>query len=206
MLDELSRAAMLESMKLVAATEVPPRHRVRSMQDNAVRFARSCYDHLAGQAGVAITDALVDLGYIVLTDEGGEVTPLGEQFFHAFGADVSSAHQSRRLFCRPLPRLERASLLHQRCCRRRNSQRLLELDWFRRIPQTRALALTPRGRAELSNVLLIQLNDDEDSAPTIALARPDSIALSIGTIPTLNEQMSEPHPRQVACNSSCHLV
>ena len=53
-------AAMLESMKLVAAIDVPPRHRVRSSQDDAVRFARSCYDHLAGQAGVAIADALVD--------------------------------------------------------------------------------------------------------------------------------------------------
>jgi DNA-binding transcriptional ArsR family regulator len=157
-------AAMLESMKLVAAIEVPPRHRVRSVQDNAVRFARSCYDHLAGHAGVAITDALVDLGYIVLTDEGGEVTPSGEQFFHAFGADVSSAHQSRRLFCEPCLDWSERRYHIRGVVGAAILSRLLELDWFRRIPQTRALALTPRGRAELSNVLLIQFND-EDSAP-----------------------------------------
>src|SRR5215475_11231429 len=51
--------AMLESMKLVAAIEVPPRHHPRSAREEEARFARSCYDHLAGQAGVAITDALV---------------------------------------------------------------------------------------------------------------------------------------------------
>jgi hypothetical protein len=72
-------AAMLESMKLVAAIEVPPRHRARSARDAAVRFARSCYDHLAGWAGVAITDALVAMGHIVLTDEGGEVTTPSHQ-------------------------------------------------------------------------------------------------------------------------------
>src|ERR1700740_61063 len=49
-------ATMLESIKVVAAIEVPPRRQPRSATDDALRFARSCYDHLAGQAGVAVTD------------------------------------------------------------------------------------------------------------------------------------------------------
>jgi DNA-binding transcriptional ArsR family regulator len=55
-------ATMLESMKVVAAIEVPPRRQPRSANDDALRFARSCYDHLAGQVGVAVTDALVAMG------------------------------------------------------------------------------------------------------------------------------------------------
>jgi DNA-binding transcriptional ArsR family regulator len=66
-------ATMLESIKVVAAIEVPPRHQPRSAHDDALRFARSCYDHLAGQVGVAITDALVAMGHIVLSDEGALV-------------------------------------------------------------------------------------------------------------------------------------
>jgi DNA-binding transcriptional ArsR family regulator len=73
-------AGMLESIKLVAAIEVPPRHLPRSAQDQALRFARSCYDHLAGEAGVAITDPLVAMGHLVLSDEGGELTPSGHRF------------------------------------------------------------------------------------------------------------------------------
>ena len=73
-------ATMLESIKVVAAIEVPPRLHPRSAKDDAVRFARSCYDHLAGQVGVAVTDALVAMGHIVLTDEGGEVTSSGGRF------------------------------------------------------------------------------------------------------------------------------
>src|SRR3981081_1656226 len=65
---------MLERLKGVAAIGVPPRRQPRSANDDALRFARSCYDHLAGQVGVAVTDALVAMGRIVLTDEGGEVT------------------------------------------------------------------------------------------------------------------------------------
>jgi DNA-binding transcriptional ArsR family regulator len=39
-------ATMLESIKVVAAIEVPPRRHPRSANDEALRFARSCYDHL----------------------------------------------------------------------------------------------------------------------------------------------------------------
>jgi DNA-binding transcriptional ArsR family regulator len=157
-------AAMLESMKLVAAIEVPPRHRARSARDDAVRFARSCYDHLAGRAGVAVADALVAMGHIVLTDEGGEVTTSGEQFLCSFGADLSPGPRSRRLFCQPcLDWSERryhirgvvgAAILH----------RLLELNWFERIPGARALDLTPRGRSGLSDVFRIEFNDETRQA------------------------------------------
>src|SRR5262249_24910602 len=93
-------ARMLESMRLVAGVEVPPRHRPRWTQDEAIRFARSCYDHLAGWAGVAITDALVANGHVVLTDEGGELTRSGEQFLGMFGADLVARARSR-IFCQP---------------------------------------------------------------------------------------------------------
>ncbi len=92
-------ATMLESMKVVAAIEVPPRRQPRSANDDALRFARSCYDHLAGQLGVAVTDALVAMGHVVLTNEGGEVTSSGERFLSAFGVDLRP--RTRRIFCQP---------------------------------------------------------------------------------------------------------
>src|SRR5258708_13142470 len=39
-----------------------PRRQPGAANDDALRFARSCYDHLAGQVGVAVTDALVAMG------------------------------------------------------------------------------------------------------------------------------------------------
>ena len=104
-------ATMLESIKVVAAMEVPPRRQPRSANDDALRFARSCYDHLAGQVGVAVTDALVAMGHVVLTDEGGEVTSSGGHFLSAFGADLRPRNSAD--FLPALSRLERASLSPQ---------------------------------------------------------------------------------------------
>ena len=155
-------ARMLESMKLVAAIEVPPRHRPRSAHDEAIRFARTCYDHLAGRAGVAITDALVAMEHVVLTDEGGELTPSGERFLGAFGADLATRARSR-IFCQPcldwterryhLKGLVGAAIL----------DRLLELAWFERASGTRALRLTPAGRAGLLELFGIELGDGPDT-------------------------------------------
>src|SRR5262245_44974520 len=73
-------AKMLEGIKAVAALETPPRYQPRSAQDDALRLARTCYDHLAGQLGVALADSLVRKKYVILNDEGGELTATGRRF------------------------------------------------------------------------------------------------------------------------------
>src|ERR1700730_15522218 len=82
-------ARMLESIIAVAAIEVPARYQARSVRDEALRFARTCYDHLAGQVGVAIADALVANGYIVLSEDGGAVTDAGVRFLTGLGAELN---------------------------------------------------------------------------------------------------------------------
>jgi DNA-binding transcriptional ArsR family regulator len=153
-------AGMLESIKLVAAIEAPPRHQPRSAHDEALRFARSCYDHLAGRAAVDITEALVSMGHMVLTDEGGELTVSGERFLSGFGADLTARSRSRRIFCQPcldwterryhLKGLVGAAIL----------QRLLELGWFRRVSGSRALRLTPSGKEGLHKLFHIEFEDE----------------------------------------------
>jgi DNA-binding transcriptional ArsR family regulator len=160
-------AGMLESLKLVAAIEVPPRHQPRSAADDALRFARSCYDHLAGRAGVAVTDALVAMGHILLTDDGGEVTASGERFLRTFGVDLTSP--TRRLFCQPcldwserryhLKGLVGAAILRQ----------LLQLGWLQRVSGSRALRLTPAGRAGLPEIFHIELDDGHQCHSKVAV-------------------------------------
>ena len=163
-------ARMLESIKLVAAFDLPPRHHPRSALDEAVRFARSCYDHLAGQAGVAITDVLVAMGHVVLTDEGGELTSSGVRFLSTFGADLMSPPRTRRVFCQPcldwterryhLKGLVGAAIL----------RRLLELGWFKRVPGSRALRLTSSGRIGLSETFHVEFDDNGRPSGRIEVA------------------------------------
>jgi hypothetical protein len=151
-------ARMLESIIAVAAIDVPPRYQPRSIQDDALRFARTCYDHLAGQVGVAIADALVANGHIVLTEDGGELTAAGTRFLTEFGADLNA--RGKRVFCRPcLDWSERrphvAGLVGAEIWRR-----CLELGWFKRERDSRALRLTTAGRAGLRDTFGIDLTTE----------------------------------------------
>ena len=155
-------ARMLESIKAVAAIETPPRHRPRSARDDALCFARSCYDHLAGQCGVAVTDALIRRGHLVLGDDGGELTPAGEKFLCAFGADLVPPAGSRRLFCQPCLDWSERRYHIKGVVGSAILDRLLAIGWFKRERDTRALRLTPAGRAGLADTFGIEY---ADSAP-----------------------------------------
>ena len=151
-------ATMLESIKVVAAIEVSPRRQPRSANDDALRFARSCYDHLAGRVGVAVTDALVAMGHIVLTDEGGEVTSSGGRFLSAFGADLTP--RTRRIFCQPCLDWSERRYHLKGLVGARILDRLLELGWLKRVSDSRALQLTSSGRAGLSEIFQIEISNE----------------------------------------------
>jgi DNA-binding transcriptional ArsR family regulator len=142
-------AEMLEGIMAVAA-DLPARHRPVSALDEAMRAARSCYDHVAGKLGVGVTDTLRERGHLVLADEGGEITDGGVAFLRDFGVDLDAARRRRRIFCRPCldwterrPHLGGAigAALAQRC---------FALGWFERRRDSRALKITTAGRRGLS--------------------------------------------------------
>jgi DNA-binding transcriptional ArsR family regulator len=151
-------ARMLESIKAVAAIETPPRHQPRSAQDDALRFARSCYDHLAGRLGVALADALVAKKFVVLSEEGGEVTKAGARFLGQFGAALDSKTAGKRIFCRAcLDWSERryhvagwvGSEIWRRC---------LELGWLARQRDSRAVRVTPAGKSGLREAFGVKID------------------------------------------------
>ena len=154
-------ARMMESIERVAEIEVPPRFRPKSIKDDKLRFARTCYDHLAGQVGVAIADALIANGSVVLGDEGGEVTEAGTDFLMEFGVQLTQKSRSRRLFCQPCldwseRRFHIAGHVGAEICRR-----CLELGWLKRERDSRALQLTASGKAGLSAQFAIDLDNPE---------------------------------------------
>jgi DNA-binding transcriptional ArsR family regulator len=163
-------AGMLENIKAVAAIEVPPRHQPRSAEDDALRFARTCYDHLAGQLGVAIADALIANGSVVLGDDGGEVTEAGARLLADFGANLASKSSGKRIFCRPCldwseRRYHIAGHVGAEICRR-----CLELGWLGRQRDTRAVKLTAAGRAGFRETFGVDLDRPARAQPIAASA------------------------------------
>jgi hypothetical protein len=125
-------------------------------RNGALRHARTCYDHLAGEIAVAITDSLSAAGYIELSGEGGLLTGPGADFLQRrLGIDLSAAGQarssgsSRRVFCRPCldwseRRFHLAGAVGSALC-----ACYFERGWMRRAEGTRAVGITPPGRLAL---------------------------------------------------------
>ena len=149
---------MLESIMAVAA-DGPSRYQPRWRGGDALRMARTCYDHLAGRLGVALADALLERDHVALSDDGGMVTPAGEEFFIGFGINLREAGPSRRTFCRPcLDWSERRTHLAG-AVGAALAARCFEVDWISRGRDTRAVHVTDKGKHGFSNTFGIELAD-----------------------------------------------
>jgi DNA-binding transcriptional ArsR family regulator len=122
-----------------------------------LRFARSCYDHVAGRLGVAITEALVTRQFLHENGREYALTPTGEGWFTAFGVDLAAARKHRRAFARRcLDWSERRSHLAGALGAALLDQ-LLSRGWVERQDGERTLLLTPAGEDRLATELGIYL-------------------------------------------------
>ena len=127
----------------------PRRAVVTGPRDKAMRAARTCYDHLAGQLGVRIADRLAERGHVELSPEGGAVTEAGLAFFRDFGIDLSAARRSgarpARVFCRPCLDWSERRLHLGGTLGAALAARCFALNWVRRNDDSRAVTVTPAG-------------------------------------------------------------
>ncbi len=156
-----SVAHMIEAIMQVSAEVAPPaRPLATGPRNEALRAARTCYDHLAGRLGVALSDAFVDQGYVELGPDAGSVTASGLACLERIGIDTAAlagSGKSRRVLCRPcLDWSERrphlAGALGASLC-----TRAFESGWIRRIEGTRAVAVTPAGRRHFRERLGLEI-------------------------------------------------
>ncbi len=160
-----------------------PAKPVRSLKEGtraqALRFARTCYDHLAGRLGVAITAALLERDALCSTDgvagtgrrAGDPISkplpvhpyrlgPAATEVFGTLGVDLATAGAGKR---RPLLKfcLDWSEQRHHLggALGAELAAGLERLGWVeRRLPGRRALRLTGTGREELRARLGIELD------------------------------------------------
>lgn len=141
-------AAAIQALRVIAPDAAP-----QPIKLDDVRLARTCYKHLAGRLGVAVTAALE--GRDLLRRQGDDfvLTPGGEGFFAALGIVPDELRRGRRHFARQcLDWSERRPHLGGALGVALTDQ-FLALKWLRRVPGARAVRLTKTGAAQLQRRL-----------------------------------------------------
>lgn len=148
--DELAEA--LEALARVAPPK--PVNGLRAAQaGEALRHARTCYDHLAGELGVAVTDALVARGVLASSDGTFAVSAPGAVWFEQLEIDLVPLRRARRSFARAcLDWSERRPHLAGSLGAAVASA-FFARRWIERLPGGRAVVLTPAGAAWLETEL-----------------------------------------------------
>jgi len=168
---------------LEAIARIAPAQPVRSLRQgtraNALRRARTCYNHLAGQLGVALMTAMVDDALLAGGGGGGDgthrpaqaaadrlsapgrdlsyrLTPRGEEVLDRFGLDLDSVlrHRPAIRYC-----VDWSEQQHHLAgpLGTAVTDRLFERAWIRRGDRRRALTVTDAGRRGLRDTFGVAL-------------------------------------------------
>ena len=142
---------------LEALARIAPPRPVRTLRQSeaarALKRARTCYDHLAGELGVAVTDALVERSFVQRGDASFGVTPAGAAWLERLGVDLDALGRQRRSFARScLDWSERRPHLAG-ALGAAVAEVFFARGWVRRLPGGRAIALEPSGSAWLRREL-----------------------------------------------------
>ena len=139
-------AQLIESLMAMA----PQAARAVRRNNDPIRVARFCYDHLAGQLGTRLTAALLTRG--ILAEQGKDfvLTADGETWLQTFGIELATLRRSRRKFAHQcLDWSERKDHLGG-ALGAAIAQRMLALGWISRAKYSRVVTITAAGHVALS--------------------------------------------------------
>ncbi|MGV2098138.1 ArsR/SmtB family transcription factor [Rhizobium sp. 21-4511-3d] len=138
---------LLESIMGFAAGRGHLRHQP-GPKEPALRKARICYDHLAGDYGVRMLDSLIASGAIDAIGDGLVVTEKGEDRFKCIGIDLHGLKSSRRPLCRScLDWSERRAHLAGSLGKALLSS-FFDKGWARRTAESRSVIFSPEGERQ----------------------------------------------------------
>jgi DNA-binding transcriptional ArsR family regulator len=135
----------------------PPQKRAQRSSEGGLEFARTCYDHLAGYVAVSLTEALLGHGHLEPHEAAYRVTASGWDALATLEIDAQSVSNGSRVLAKPcLDWTERRPHLGG-ALGVALTRELLGRKWVIKLPDTRAVHLTPGGLAGLERVFGVRL-------------------------------------------------
>lgn len=121
-------------------------------RDGAMRKARVCYNHLAGEMGVLMYDGLAASGHVIERGDAVVLSDSGRGFVERFGIDLGAIEDRRRPLCRACldwsaRRTHLAGALGTAML-----TRICALGWARRDTASRVIAFSPDGERRFTEL------------------------------------------------------
>jgi len=149
-------ADALEILVLLA-----PATKVRSLTDatraRSLRWARMCYDHLAGAVGVSVAEALVARGLLLQEDGMYRMEAAGAAEFGRFGVDVDRLEHRTRPLLRPCMDWSERRYHLAGSLGAALTSALVERRWIATREASRIVTVTKAGQAGLRDWLGIDV-------------------------------------------------
>ena len=149
----LTKPEVANALEALGAISTPARY-VPAGANRELYYARTCYDHLAGELAVRLAESFQRGGLI--TPQGSreyKLTRRGEDQLRMWEIDPAELRKSRRSFARRcLDWTERrdhlAGSVGAAICRR-----FIDLKWIRRDRNSRVVHVSPLGQQELARLI-----------------------------------------------------
>ena len=145
-------AQIIENLASLIPTESKSIQKTKQEQVG-IKYARSCYDHLAGTLACNLTDVMLKKKIIVYSNKTFNITDHGVEWFYKIGINVLKLSEFKRKLAFPcLDWSERknhiggslgAAILDL----------FIENDWIRKSKNSREIIVTGIGELELDKIL-----------------------------------------------------
>jgi DNA-binding transcriptional ArsR family regulator len=122
-----------------------------------LKYARTCYDHLAGRVAVDICAALKDKNYIKSVGADFEITNKGEKLFGGLGIEISELRQQRRAFARQCQDWSERKPHLAGALGAAMLESMFQRGWIARIRSSRIVRVTVIGKEDVYKLLKLTL-------------------------------------------------
>jgi DNA-binding transcriptional ArsR family regulator len=118
-----------------------------------IKYCRTCYDHLAGEVGVAITDKLLSRKIIAANHKDFTISKSGVKWFDRLEISIPELTQSKRALARKCLDWSEKRPHISGAVGAALANKLFDLKWLQRNKNSRIVLVTPLGQKKIYDLL-----------------------------------------------------
>jgi DNA-binding transcriptional ArsR family regulator len=151
-------AYVLESISNLVPTDKLLTEEPEQVNQNDIKFCRTCYDHLAGRVGVAVTDRMVEKKIIAGSGKHNyEVTPKGIKWLADLNISANDLMKQRRAFARKCLDWSERRYHISGSLGAALFDKMIKMKWMSKQKNSRIVLLTSTGQMKLYDLLGLNL-------------------------------------------------